>query len=109
MENKVKHNKSKILFIITIVLIIITIGCLFYKNSCKQKERDYLSEHMTDDIKLKYKSINQYEYEQIQEQKNELWKMRTTSENIFLASCVITVIFLVSGIVVFIIEKKKEI
>lgn len=102
-------KKSKILFIVTIILVIITIGCLFYKNSCKQKERDYLSEHMTDDIELKYKSINQYEYEQIQEQKSELWKSRTTSENIFWASCIITGIFLVSGIVVFTIEKKKKI
>ena len=60
MENL---KKSKILFIVTIILVIITIGCLFYKNSCKQKERDYLSQHMTDDIELKYESINQYEYE----------------------------------------------
>lgn len=111
--NNTKKNrtlkKSKILFIVTIVFIIITIGLFFYKNSCKQKERDYLSNHMTDDISLKNKKIKQYEYDQIQEQKSELWKSRTTSENIFFASCGITAVLLVSGIVVFIIEKKKKI
>ncbi len=111
--NNIKKNrrlkKSKILFIVTIIFIIITIGLFFYKNSCKQKEHDYLSNHMTDDISLKYKKINQYEYDQIQKQKSELWKSRTTSENIFFVSCGITIVFLVSGIVVFIVEKKKKI
>ena len=111
--NNVKKNrglkKSKILFIVTIIFIIITIGLFFYKNNCKQNERDYLSNHMTDDISLKYKKINQYEYDQIQKQKSKLWKSRTTSENIFFVSCGITIVFLVSGIVVFIVEKKKKI
>ena len=111
--NNVKKNrglkKSKILFIVTIIFIIITIGLFFYKNNCKQNERDYLSNHMTDDISLKYKKINQYEYDQIQKQKSELWKSRTTSENIFFVSCGITIVFLVSGVVVFIVEKKKKI
>lgn len=102
-------KKSKILFIITIVLFIITIGLFFYKNSCNQKERDYLSEHMTDDVKLKWNSINQSEYDKIQEQKSELWEARTTSQNVFLGASVVTGIFFASGIVVFIIEKKKKI
>ena len=111
--NNIKKNrrlkKSKILFIVTIIFIIITIGLFFYKNNCKQNERDYLSNHMTDDISLKYKKINQSEYDQIREQKNQLHKSRTTSETIFFASCGITIVFLVSGVVVFIIEKKKKI
>ena len=111
--NNVKKNrglkKSKILFIVTIIFIIITIGLFFYKNNCKQNERDYSSNHMTDDISLKYKKINQSEYDQIREQKNQLRKSRITSETIFFASCGITIVFLVSGVVVFIIEKKKKI
>lgn len=108
LENR-KIKKSKILFIITIIFVAITIGCLFYKNSCKQKERDYMDKHMTDDVSLKWGEINQSEYDQIREEENELYKSRRTSEKIFFASCGITVVFLVSGIVVFIVEKKKKI
>ncbi len=101
-------KKSKILFILAIVFVIITIGCLFYKNSCNQKNYELWEEHMADDIALKNGKITQAEFDKLQRQKSKSKESSDTADIIFSVAVGITVITLASGVVVLIIEKKKN-
>ena len=101
-------KKSRILFIITIIFVAVTIGLFFYKNSCHQKEDEFLEEHMTDDVKLEWHEITQSDIDRAKRQEDELYKARETSDIIFNVAVGITTITLASGVVLFIIEKKKN-
>lgn len=108
MEKGKRHSKAKIVFILTIIFVVVTIGCFIYKNNCNQQYDEYWEEHLTDDIALKNHRINQSEFDLNQKRKTKLEKASDTADKIFIVSTGVTVISLVSGIVILIVEKKKN-
>ena len=100
--------KSKILFIITVILAVITIICLIYKNNCNQKYDEYMSNHMADDIALKWHSIDQSEYNRIEEKKAELRSASNMADHIFIISTATTVVVFVAGVILKIKEKTQN-
>lgn len=98
-------KKSKILFILTIIFVVISIGSFFYKKSCEEKADELLADTPENnrafalDIALKNGSITQAEADEIRSNRDEIHENEKKSEIIFGVSITITIIILITGIV----------
>ena len=111
LKNKNKQTKmikSRLLFVLTAIFILITIGCFIYKSQCEERFDDYIAEHMTDDIALKWKTITQAEYDSIQKKEDNLRHKMNTSAIICTISAGITGVLFITGTVLKIVEVRKE-
>lgn len=105
---KNNRNISKYFFILVAVFVMITIGFVFYHKKCEQEHDDYLSEHMSTDVELKWGSITKSEYEQIEKQKEKNRKTEDTANKMIYISGGITIVLLSAGIIFKVIELKKN-
>lgn len=102
-------KKSKSLFILAIVFLIITVGLIFYTIYCEQKNDDYTYTHIyaEEQVKLEIGEITQSEFDNLQNQRHKLDKRYSTARTSSIVSGGFTALFLVSSIVLFAVEKRK--
>ena len=102
-----KKSKSKIVFILTIVFLVITIICFLYGNHVKQEYDEYWEEHLTDDIKVKSGKMTESEFNRIKRQEDKLEKTQDITEkaSFILGGC--TIVLLATGIVLKVKENKS--
>lgn len=100
-------KKSKILFISAIVLTLVTVGLLFYKNSCEQKLLEYRKELIAVDYNIREFGYTSSKGQENGELANKIDKCNT-GITIFYIVLGITIVVWIGGIVLVVIEKKKS-
>lgn len=102
-------KKSRIFLILTAVLVIISIVAYRYERACYEKEMDYVDNEVKEaSISVSTHMITEDEYKEILNNSAELGETHDKSQTMLHISEGITVVLLVTGIVLVIIERKKK-